>query len=263
MQMGDIRIHQKGARVDLVLDQPQRKNAMSRAMWQSLQAALREIGKDAGLRVVVVRGSGDAFCAGADISEFKHNYASAEAADAANAHIGRALDAMDELPLASIAAIRGVCMGGGCALALACDLAIADSSARFGINPTALGLAYSPRECQRLVARVGLARAKAILIGARELDASTALHWGLISQVTQPEGLAAAVDAQAEDIASRSPQGLATLKKILLSLDRAPIDESEELQQLFQACFRSQDLQEGSAAFIGKRKPAFGERVIP
>ena len=261
--MGDIGIHRNGTRLDLVLNQPKRKNAMSRAMWESLSEALQGISKDASLRVVVVRGEGDAFCAGADISEFKENYASAKSAGAANAHIGHALDAMDQLPIPSIAAIRGVCMGGGCALALACDVAIADSSARFGINPTSLGLSYSPRECQRLVARIGLARAKAVLIGARVLDAEAALNWGLVSQVVAPEDLTAAVDSQAEDIASRSPQGLATLKKIFLSLDRTPIIESKELQQLFQACFHSQDLQEGSAAFIGKRKPAFKERIIP
>ncbi len=261
--MGDIGIHRNGTRVDLVLNQPQRKNAMSRAMWESLSKTLLEIGKDASLRVVVVRGQGDAFCAGADISEFKENYASAKSAAAANAHIGHALDAMDQLPIPSIASVRGVCMGGGCALALACDVAIADSSARFGINPTSLGLTYSPRECQRLVARIGLARAKAILIGARSLDAETALDWGLVSQVVAPGDLAAAVDTQAENIAARSPQGLATLKKIFLSLDRIPISESKELQQLFQACFRSEDLCEGSSAFIGKRKPVFKERIIP
>lgn len=235
---------------------------MSRSMWKGLAQVLEEIGRDVGVRVVVVRGEGDAFCAGADISEFEENYASAKSAAAANDHIAQALDAMDQLPIPSIAAIRGVCMGGGCALALACDMAVADSTARFGINPTSLGLSYSPRECQRLVVRIGLARAKAMLIGARKLDAQTALDWGLVSQVTAAEGLTAAIDSQTEDIASRSPQGLATLKKIFLSLDRTPINESKELRQLFQACFRSEDLQEGSAAFLGKRTPAFQERLI-
>ena len=261
--MGEIGVHRSGMRADIVLNQPQRKNAMSGAMWEGLTEALEEISQDASLRVVVVGGEGDAFCAGADISEFKENYASAKSAAAANTHIGQALDAMDHLPIPSIAAIRGVCMGGGCALALACDVAFADRTARFGINPTSLGLSYSPRECQRLVARIGLARAKAMLIGAHILDAGTALNWGLVSRVTAPQGLMAAVDAQAEDIVTRSPEALATLKKVFRSLDRAPIIEGEELQQLFQACFRSRDLQEGSAAFIEKRTPVFQERIIP
>lgn len=261
--MGKVETHRSGVRVDLVLSQPERKNAMSRAMWEELAESLREIGKDASLRVVVVRGEGDAFCAGADISEFKENYASAKSAGAANAHIGRAIDAMERLPIPSIAAVRGVCMGGGCALALACDLAFADGSARFGINPTSLGISYSPRDCQRLVARLGFARAKAILIGARILDAETALDWGLVSKVVAAEDLAATVDSQAEDIAARSPQSLFVMKRIFLSLDRAPIEDGEALQELFQACFHSEDMREGSDAFLHKRKPAFRERSIP
>ncbi len=261
--MGNIEVHRSRVRADIVLNQPRRRNAMSQAMWEALTQSLREIGNDASLRVVVVRGQGDDFCAGADISEFKENYASATSARAANAHIGYALDAMDRLPIPSIAAIRGVCMGGGCALALACDLAFADSSARFGINPTSLGISYSPRDCQRLVARVGFARAKAMLVGARILDAETALDWGLVSNVLASGDLTAAVDSQAEDIAARSPQGLAVLKRIFLSLDLAHIEDSDELQQLFRACFSSEDMREGSDAFLHKRKPAFRERNVP
>ncbi len=260
--MGTVRFRQTESRADILLDQPERRNALSAAMWEQLTDILTSIRSRVELRVLVVRGAGDAFSAGADISEFETQYASGKASEASNARIARALDALDELPFPSIAAIRGVCMGGGCALALACDLAIADETARFGINPTSLGLSYSPRDCQRLVARIGLARAKSLLVGARKLDAASAADWGLVSEVVTAERLLDVVDARAENIVARSPEGLATLKRIFLSLDRAAIEDDATLQQLFQAGFRSQDLREGSAAFLARRPPAFKPRTI-
>ena len=260
--MNAVSLKRKGVRADIVLSQPDRKNAMSQAMWRQLAELLGELRDDLELRVVVVRGQGDVFCAGADISEFDRVYGSSETSVEANRHIGRALDAMDELCIPSIASIRGVCMGGGCALAEACDLQVADETARFGINPTSLGLSYSPRDCQRLVARVGLARAKAMLIGAQVLDAATALEWGLVSQVVTPEALEKRVDAWASDIGSRSPQALSTLKRIFLKLDRGQSADTSELRELFEGCFKSPDLREGAAAFSQKRQPRFADKQI-
>ena len=246
--MNAISLQRKGVRADIVLSQPDRKNAMSQAMWRQLAELLGELRDDLELRVVVVRGQGDVFCADADISEFDRVYGSSETSVEANRNIGRALDAMDELCIPSIASIRGVCMGGGCALAEACDLQVADETARFGINPTSLGLSYSQRDCQRLVARVGLARAKAMLIGAQVLDAATALE--------------KRVDALASDIGSRSPQALSTLKRIFLKLDRGQSADTSELRELFEGCFKSPDLREGAAAFSQKRQPRFADKQI-
>ena len=260
--MNAISLQRNGVRADIVLGQPERKNAMSQDMWRQLAELLGELKDDLKLRVVVVRGEGDAFCAGADISEFERIYGSSETSVEANRHIGRALDAMDGLPIPSIAAIRGVCMGGGCALAQVCDHQVADQTARFGINQTSLGLSYSPRDCQRLVARIGLARAKAMLIGAQVLDAATALEWGLVSHLVAPAALEKKVDSWASDIGSRSPQALSTLKRIFLKLDHGQSADTSELRELFEGCFKSADLHEGAAAFLQKRPPRFADRQM-
>lgn len=261
--MTGIILERHGARADIVLSQPRRKNAMSQAMWHQLGEQLEKLSRDATVRVVVMRGAGDVFCSGADISEFERIYASPAAGIESNRYIASALAAMDQLPIPSIAMIRGACMGGGCALAEACDLQVADRTARFGINPTSLGLSYSPRDCQRLVARVGIGRAKSLLIGARIIDAGTALSWGLVSEVVAVEALEETVDARAREIASRSPQALGTLKTIINTLDHGQTVDTHELQNLFEACFESSDFREGANAFREKRKPSFEERRIP
>lgn len=260
--MTGIVLRRNGVRADIVLSQPRRKNAMSQAMWGQLGELLDRLKQESEVRVVVMRGEGAVFCAGADISEFEDIYASPAAGIESNRHIGSALVAMDKLPIPSIAMIRGECMGGGCALAQACDLQVADRTARFGINPTSLGLSYSPRDCQRLVSRVGLARAKALLIGAQTIDAGTALAWGLVSQVVAVEALEETVDTWARDISSRSPQALSALKAIFETLDDRKPANTRELQDLFAACFRSSDFREGTKAFLEKRKPSFAERRI-
>ena len=226
---------------------------MSQQMWRDLRAAVETVAGDDSLRVVVVRGAGDAFSAGADISEFGSVYATASSARSANAVIAEALIAVDDLTVPAIAAIRGPCFGGGCALAAACDLQLADSNATFGVDPAALGLAYRFRDCQRLVARIGLGRAKELLIGAKRVDAETALAWGLVSEVVEPEALDEAVDGVADRLARRSPTALRAIKATLNAIDGGGRDETAELKALFDACFTSTEFRAASAAFLDSR----------
>lgn len=256
--MNALLIHRQGPRADLILNRPQRRNAMSLRMWRRLAGTLQELQADASVRVIVLRGAGGTFCAGADLSEFKTQYASPEGALAANAAIASGLAAMDNLTKPSIAAIQGACMGGGLALAAACDLQLADSSAVFGIDPTSLGMAYRFRDCQRLATRIGLARTKRLLLGGEHIDAATALDWGLIAEVSGPEALEEALQHKVQAVLRRSPEALAALKKTLNAIDQGTGAESPELKVLFEASFHGQDFREGTAAFLEKRPPQFG-----
>lgn len=251
--------HDAGKVVTVSLSQPNRKNALSQSMWRALAASAKDLQTSNAL-AVVVRGDGPAFCAGADISEFADVYSSPEAAAQSSATIASALDAVDALPMPTIAAIEGPCMGGGCALALACDLQIASTSARFGINPTALGTAYSLRDCQRLVARVGITRAKRLLMAAERIDAKTAEQWGLITDVVEPEELESALGRTIAGLGTRSPDALARVKATLAAIERTIGEDTPALDALFQGAFDSADFAEGTDAFLNKRSPDFPGR---
>lgn len=226
---------------------------MSQQMWVDFEAAIKTASADDSVRVVVVRGAGGAFSAGADISEFGTVYATASGARAANAVIAEALETIDELTVPSIAVVQGPCMGGGCALAAACDLQLTDSTATFGVDPAGLGLAYRFRDCQRLASRIGLGRLKELLIGGRRIDAATALAWGLVSEVVVPEALDEAVDVLARRIARRSPTALRAIKATLNAVDGGRTAETDELKALFDACFASADFRDARDAFLDGR----------
>lgn len=223
---------------------------MSQQMWRAMTNAVERVSRDESLRVVVIRGAGDAFSTGADISEFGTVYATPDRARTANEVIAEALTAVDSLTVPAIAVVRGPCMGGGAALAAACDLQIADPSASFGVDPGALGLAYRFRDCQRLAARIGIARLKQLLIGGKRIDAATALSWGLVSEVVPSEALDEAVDGLVERIARRSGTALRAIKATLNAIDRGSGDETAELKALFDACFLSAEFREATGNFL-------------
>lgn len=251
-----VQSNAQGEHLTLTLNQPSKRNALSQAMWLQLGERITEVAAR-NPRTLTIKGEGNAFCAGADISEFADVYGSAASAQASSDNIARALELIDALSMPTIAAIRGPCMGGGCALALACDLQIADTSARFGINPTALGTAYSFRDCQRLVARIGITRSKRLLMAAERIDAATAEQWGLTSQITEPEHLDGAVQAAIDGLSVRSPDALNRVKTMLFEIEADIGQDSPKLADLFAGAFHSDDFAEGTAAFLSKRPPDF------
>lgn len=250
--MGNLVTALANGQLQLTIDQPAKRNAMSQQMWRDLRSALEGAATNPAVRVVRITGTGDAFCAGADISEFDQVYANAASAQASNATIAAGLAALDALRKPSIAIIRGACNGGGCALAMACDFRLAASSARFGINPTALGLSYSFRDCQRLVNRVGLDRARALLIGAQSIDAATALSWGLVSECLESEYLDPAADALAQNLSARSAQALAAVNANLNAIDQGQGETDPGLEALFAETFESEDFRAATASFMQK-----------
>lgn len=242
-----------GTVAQLTLNRPTRRNAMTAAMWAALPEICDILTSD-GTRVLIVTGAGDkAFCAGADISEFEEVYGSPEMTASYNAKICNAQARLRDLPFPTIAEVRGACYGGGCALALACDFCIADQGASFAITPARLGLAYSPVDTLQLIEKVGMPRARDLLMTGRAVDAQEALKIGLIDRLEEHSAASAA--ALADHLASLAPAALSTIKLICNGLSEPA--NRPDLQAAFVDTFAGAEFREGYAAFLEKRAPDF------
>lgn len=253
--MGELRAAISDGTLRLTIAAPHKRNAMSQAMWRTLKAQVERATTDDAIRLVTISGEGTAFCAGADISEFDTVYATPASAAAATATIAAGLEALDALRKPSIAIIRGPCSGGGCALATACDFRLAEPSARFGINPTALGLSYSFRDCQRLAHRVGLDRARWLLLGGETVDAETALRWGLVQEVHQGEALEARVRALSASMNARPIAALTAVNANLNAIDQGQGQANEALEALFADLFQSDAFRQATRRFLQRAGP--------
>ncbi|MDE3174561.1 MAG: enoyl-CoA hydratase/isomerase family protein [Pseudomonadota bacterium] len=241
----------------LVLDRPERRNAMSAAMWRGLGDLCGEIESRSEIEAVIVEGVGGHFCSGADIAEFDQVFADLDAARAYLGAIERGLEALARLDRPSIAKIEGSAVGGGLALALACDLRFAAEDAHLAIPPAKLGLLYGPVETRLLVETIGAAAARDLLFSARRVDADEALRLGLIHRRLAASELGAAVEAQARDWTKLSAGSIRGAKKAV----RAVLDANiGELRALVETAAMGADFREGRAAFAAKRAPQFGRR---
>ncbi|WP_433611135.1 enoyl-CoA hydratase/isomerase family protein [Dactylosporangium sp. CA-139114] len=236
MVTGELVLAQDGPLATLVITNPAKRNAMSAGMWAALPEILATLAKDDSVRVLVLAGAGGTFCAGADLME------AAAIARAGDDSVAVAAErALADFPRPTIARIDGFCVGGGCQLAVACDLRVAAESARFGVTPAKLGIVYPPVPTRRLAALVGPARAKLLLYTADLFDARSAERWGLADLVVPDDALAATVDDLAATIASRSRLTLRAAKAVLGGLAVAEQDEAE--------------MAEGIGAFRERRAP--------
>ena len=240
----------------ITFDRPEARNAMTFAMYERLGELCTEIDADASLRAVVLTGAGEAFVAGTDISQFREFTTERQALDY-EATMDRILGGLERLRVPTIAAIRGPAVGGGAAIASACDLRIGSPSARFGV-PIArtLGNCLSTSNILRLVALVGAARVKEILFTARLLDAREMKEAGLLAEVTATEdALPERAMELARQIASYAPLTLrATKEQVRRIRERMHPDEGSDLVLL---CYMSADFREGVKAFMEKRKPVW------
>lgn len=250
-----LTVERRGAVAELVLNRPHTRNAFTASMWAALPGLLEAAARDC--RVLIVRGAGDTFASGADISEFAEVYATAERGENYSRQIATALDALAAFPHPSIAMIRGACFGGGCALALACDLRFADESARFAITPARMGLLYPFNDTKRLVDCVGGAMAKDMLFSARTLDAAEALDCGLANRVTSPAGLERLVGDYVDQLLDMSPHSAEFTKQMIARVLAGQDHDSEATKALFAGAFNHADFNEGYRAFLEKRKPDF------
>jgi enoyl-CoA hydratase/carnithine racemase len=256
-----IRWFRDGRLARLRLQRPARHNAIAAAIWRALPALCREIDADPEVAAVIVEGEGgQAFSAGADIAEFGTVFADPGSTAQYNAAVRAALAAVESLGRPSIALVRGLCVGGGCGLALACDLRFAGDTARLGITPSRLGLAYSFADTRRLVATVGPARAKDMLFSGRLLDAAEALAIGLVDRVLPDDAVESAALDYARELAERAPLSLRASKRMIEAIMAGADSDTAETAALYEAAYRSADFREGRAAFAERRPPRFRGR---
>lgn len=243
----------------MTFNNPARHNAMSFEMVTAVPKILRAFQDDPEVAVVVVSGAGDkAFVSGADISEFGDRRTSAEARadyDKASAESGRAWGEVDK-PI--IAMIRGFCMGGGLLTALQTDIRIAAEGSQFGVPAAKLGLGYGFRGVEQLMALVGPAWTAEILFSARRLSSEDALRIGLVNRVVPAGELEAQVTELAATIAANAPLTIKACKAAIREARRDPARRDlARVEELVEACFRSEDYKEGQLAFMEKRAPRF------
>jgi enoyl-CoA hydratase/carnithine racemase len=236
----------------VTITNPAKRNAMTPAMWQALPPILDRLADDSTVRVVVLTGAGDTFCAGADIGSLREMRG--DSRDLAS----QAEDALATFGKPTIAAIRGDCVGGGVQLAAACDLRIAHTTARFGVTPARLGIVYPAGALARLMRLIGPAHVKTLLYTARLVDAATAYRWGLIEAPLPDEEFDEHVAALATTLSTRSQLTLQATKDLLDVLTADGLDAAMLRQRFWRdEASHSGEAAEGIAAFLERRPPAF------
>lgn len=259
---GTVGLVVEGALARIILDQPARHNAMSLAMWRQVPQRVADAVADASVRAIQVEGAGEsAFSSGADISEFARNRDGPEAGAAYDDAVHAALDALREAEKPTLAAIRGICFGGGVEIALCCDLRIAAVGARFRVPAARLGIGYSYEGVALLADRVGEAAAAEILFTAAIIEARDAERLGLVQRVFPRETFVTETRALASSITANAPLVLRSLKRALVEHAKPAGQRNlAEVRDAVAACLASDDYREGRAAFQEKREPRFGGR---
>ena len=249
-------IHPPVARV--TINRPEKRNALSSAEWQGLCAIAAQLAADPTLRAVLLQGAGEsAFSAGADIAEMHRNLSDPARMQSMQQAVLDAQADWQRLPMPTIAVIRGACTGGGCGLALACDLRLASPDAFFAITPAKLGIAYSLADSKRLHDLVGPSRAKEILYTGRRLGAEEALRIGLINEIVAADALAARADSLAREIAGNAGNSVRAAKAVVDMISSGVLAETAESRRFYDESFSSPEFAEGARAFIEKRPPRF------
>ena len=256
---GRLRTEKEGAIGWMVIDSPERLNAIGADMWRAFPRAMAQFDADPEVRVVILRGEGDkAFAAGADISEFDKGRSQAEQVHAYDALLDEALHALQGSDKPVVAMIRGYCFGGGVEISLACDLRYCADDAQFAIPAARLGLGYGIDGTKRLVETVGHAYAREIFFTGRRYRAAEALAIGLVHRVYPVADLEAEVRTIAQGLAENAPLTIAASKTLIEEFVR-PSGEPDFAKGLaaIERCATSADYLEGRKAFMEKRKPRF------
>ncbi len=252
-----LRLEKNGKIAHLVIDRPEKRNAFTQEMWELLPELLAEAMSDDSVRVLTVNASekDSAFCAGADIEEFGAGSNDPEWRAKNQAAINKTQHDLTQATKPTIAIVDGDCIGGGCGIALACDIRIAGPAARFGITPAKLGLVYPLHDTKLLVDAVGPSQAKRILFSGQILSAQEAERIGLITQLVDDPYAEAAI--LAKTMASVSTHSQRMSKQIIQRILEGQADDDTASSEMFDAAFESDDFREGVSAFLEKRKPEF------
>ncbi|MBO6782287.1 MAG: enoyl-CoA hydratase/isomerase family protein [Alphaproteobacteria bacterium] len=256
-----VLVERDGDIATVVLNRPEKLNALNKPMWRRLGEVMREIGEDASIRCVVLRGAGDrAMGPGADISEFETERANTAQATEYGGLMHSTMHAVRDCPHPVIALIKGLCVGGALEIALMCDMRICGEGSRFGVPINRLGLVMAYPEVEALVGLVGRSVALEILYEARVFDAAEAKDKGLVNRVVADDAVEDEVYTAARRIADGAPLVNRWHKKFV---DRVlaggpPLTEAEKAEGF--ACFDTEDFNTGYRAFLAKEKPEFKGR---
>ena len=251
-----VRVERRGPLATVWIDRQAKMNTMTVAMRNEFPAIFRELDADDGVRVLIVRGAGGkAFSAGGDVAEFL------TLAPADLEQWGDTLTSAERCRKPVIAAIDGYTMGAGLELAVACDFRIATRRSEFAFPEVRLGMIPGSGGTQRALRLIGMTRAKLFMLTGQRVSAEQAEAWGLITRAVADDGLDAAVQALADDLAARAPLALRTLKLVLNRGADAPLETALELERKAYAWLRStHDYEEGVRAFLEKRTPDYQGR---
>ncbi|MBX9588623.1 MAG: enoyl-CoA hydratase/isomerase family protein [Hyphomonadaceae bacterium] len=246
----------------MIFNQPEKHNAMSYAMWLAVPKIMAGFEADPEVRVIVLAGAGEkAFVSGADISEFEARRSAEASIKVYDAAAEAAQRALIEAAKPTIAMIRGICIGGGVAIALNTDVRICSANAVFAVPAAKLGLGYKYAGIKRLVDIVGPAFAKEIFFSAGKFTSEDARIMGLVNRVVPEPELESTVRTFAAAISANAPL---TIKAAKMAIDAAVEDPERrrlaEIDAAIKACFASADYIEGRRAFMAKRKPKFKGR---
>lgn len=247
-----LRLERNGAVARLLIDRAAKRNAFTQEMWNALPGLLAEAMDDPATRLLVLQSAEPGiFCAGADIAELLDRSGDAEWRVVNQTAIARAQHELARAPKPVIAFVDGDCVGGGCGLALACDLRVATARARFGITPARLGLVYPLHDTKLLVDLVGPSQAKRMLFTGALLGAEEALRIGLIDLIADT------VDDLAASITAASSHSARETKAMIRRILDGQTDDDAETAAIFARAFTLPDFHEGVRAFVEKRKPEF------
>jgi 2-(1,2-epoxy-1,2-dihydrophenyl)acetyl-CoA isomerase len=242
----------------LTLNRPEARNALDLEMREGLETALRDLEGDAAIRVLVLTGAGEHFCAGGDVKFMQARRMTAAEGQRRVESMNRAIRALADFRTPTIARVDGFAVGAGCNLALACDLVVASDRARFGEVFARIGLVPDGGGTYFLPRRVGLARAKELCFTADVVDAAEAWRLGLVNRVVPAAELTPATAALARRIADGPPRALAAAKALLNRAAGLDLETSLAWEALTQGLMiESEDHREGLAAFFEKRAPRF------
>jgi enoyl-CoA hydratase/carnithine racemase len=253
MSDGEVRLTQNGSVATVLFDRPAARNAMTWQMYEQLHEICKRLQSAADVRVVVFRGAGGkSFIAGTDIAQFKA-FTSGEDGIAYEEKMERYLSALEALPMPTLAVIEGFAIGGGLAIAACCDLRIATPGSRFGI-PVArtLGNCLSVANYARLVASVGMARTKKMLLLAENITAEEALAGGFLVEIVPPADVDRRIVELTDRLVHHAPITMRVTKEAMRRLLHAGFLNGDDLVR---QAFGSEDFREGVAAFVAKREP--------
>ena len=254
---GNITVFRDGVVGQVVLDRPEKLNALTKAMWRALGDAIRTLSQDDYLRCIVVRGAGHkAFSPGNDIGEFPEHRSSRQTAQEYDSHVAHALEALDSCRHPLIAQIRGACVGGGLVIAASCDIRISADSGRFGIPISRLGLVLPLREMGRVLRLIGPGNLSEMLLEGTLHSAEKARETGLINRVVSEQDLDDEVLATAARIAQGAPLAARWHKRFIKRLQNPVPLEAPELAECYD-CYETGDFAIGYQAFLDKKKPVF------